>query len=75
MPLTALSLGFLLLFSNVALSTAATNACVLLKASYPHLTFYPGSADYAYETRTRKPRLSTFEFHSLTRSRHELRGQ
>jgi hypothetical protein len=30
------------------------DTCVMLKASYPHITFYPGQAAYEFETRTRE---------------------
>lgn len=46
------------LLSALALSNAAPEpykiACSLLKAKYPDITFFPGNADYTYETRTRE---------------------
>jgi hypothetical protein len=39
------------------------DACVMLKASYPHITFYPGQAAYEFETRTREASLLSSRSH------------
>jgi hypothetical protein len=52
--LEMLALGLLVLFVGIATSKPATNACVLYKMRFPHLTYYPGTAPYVNETRTRK---------------------
>jgi hypothetical protein len=56
MALETLFLALLTVLVRAAslIREAPCDACAMLKASYPHITFYRGHAAYEFETRTRE---------------------